>query len=112
MRKITSMLIISTTLLFTASSFAVPGKPYGGQQGWGSGPRCCQSYDCPMQGARSGGFLSTLPYPARQEYHLLIAADHFDKSKFSAFFDKYEMKNKDALFEWSYQHYEWFHQLP
>lgn len=111
MRKIISMIIISTTLFFTAGSFAVPGNPNRGQLNWGVGP-CCQPDDCPMRGTRSGGFLSALPFADRLEYHQLIAAEHFDKSKFESFFDKHEMKNKDALLEWSYQRYEWFHQLP
>lgn len=112
MKKIMSVIIISISILFTVTSFAVPGNSNRGQQGWGGGPGCCQPNDCPMRGYRSGGFLSNLPFSDRQEYHQLIAEDNFDKSKFEAFFDKHGMTNKEALLEWSYQHYEWFHQLP
>ena len=110
MRKIISVMIISTSLLFSVSSSAVPGKFSREQQRWW--PGCCQFYDCPMRGDWPGGFLSKLPYPDRQEYHQLISADHFDKSKFEAFFDKHGIQNKDEMLEWSYQRYEIFHQLP
>ncbi|MGP3154259.1 hypothetical protein ACTVQL_10470 [Serratia marcescens] len=115
MKKIIAKIIISITLLFAVTSFAVPAPENANQRmrGWGAGQGCCcPSCDCPMQGYRSGGPLSKLLFSDRQEFHQLIAADHFDKSKFEAFFDKHGMKNKEALLEWSYQRYEWFHQLP
>lgn len=112
MRRIISVTVISTVMLFTINSLAAPANPYKGQQGWGQGRGCCQSYNCPAWGNSSGSFLSGLPYSDRQEYHQLITADNFDKSKFEAFFEKHGMKNRDQLLEWSYQHYEWFHQLP